>query len=75
MGFTIDIASGEVLEESTTRNSGKSKVKEYSSDISGFTISEQLISVHELEIDPAMKSIIPDSVAQADVESFIDKFS
>jgi len=75
MGFTIDITSGEVLEESTSRNSEKPKVNEHSSDISEYTISEQLISVHELEIDPAIKNIIPDSIAQADVESFIDKFS
>lgn len=75
MGFTIDMVNGEVLEESSTQVTENAHFNEYPTEISGFGITEQLVSVIEPEIDRFTDNVMPESVSQTDIDSFLDQFS
>jgi hypothetical protein len=81
MGLTIDMVSGEVLEESSTRLGQESSTRinenfhsntQYS-DMSEIAIGEQLISITEPEQISVTE--MPESVSQVDVDLFLDKFN
>ena len=83
MGFTIDMVSGEMLEESSTCfDQGFSvaikenpSVIDQSSNTPEYAISEPLLSVVESESVHSPETGMPDSLSQINIDSFLDKFN
>jgi len=74
MGFTIDMVSGEILDETPTQDLEKLTSDDFSKDISEYAYTEQLESVVPVSETPAEKSM-PESIVQTNVDSFLDQFN
>ena len=75
MGFTIDMVSGEILDETLTQNSEKVLPNNYSNDIPEFDYSERLESVVESVSESHVGITMPESLSQINIDVFIDQIS
>lgn len=79
MGFTIDMVNGEILDETSTdisedTISKNNALDSNSVDISEYGYTEQLVSI--VEPDMSVTDIsMPESIVNANVDSFLDTFS
>ena len=74
MGFTIDMVSGEILDETPTQASEKLTSDDVSKDTSEYAYTEQLEVVIPVS-DTLVESTMPESVSQTNVDSFLDQFN
>ena len=79
MGFTIDMVSGEILDETSADISENTKSEKLSSnensmDISDYGYTEQLIIV-EPDSKTSSDISMPESLIHTNVDTFLDKFT
>ena len=74
MGFTIDMGSGELVEESSTQKLKQDKLSSMNY-WSEFESTEPELSIVEHVFEDTVSVCIPDAVAHVDIDTFVDKFS
>jgi len=74
MGFTIDMVSGEILDETSTQDLEKLSSDDFPQDTPEYSSAERLESVVPIS-ETHIEIKMPESVSQANVDSFLDQFN
>lgn len=75
MGFTIDMVSGEILDETLPQNSEILISDNSPGDVPDYAYTEQLESILVPVSETQVEMRMPESVSQMNIDLFIDQFS
>ena len=75
MGFTFDMVSGEILEESTQLPKKQGSERTSQTEMTEFEVTEPTLLISESLIEPVTEVSMPEGITQTDIDSFLDKFN